>query len=156
MLQSGGLFIVLKLQQYSAKYAMQQKINTAKTNFEYLTLSQNDFQKYRIEKKELFYQSKLYDIKSIEVCNDSVKLSLIRDSEEENVFKKIKKLFATDQNHSKKLPDMLIQLLHLDYVSHTCITVPHRIHFSITRNQGYNASLLTPVSDILLPPPESV
>ncbi len=157
MLQSGGLFLLFKTQQYAAKISMQVNMIKGDTPVEHLSMSLVDYRKSITDNKELFYQGKMYDIKSLSFTNDSVNLIVIHDIKEENVLSKIKNLFASQDNTKKsKIPQTLIQLLSLDYIQDGIFCNDFVSHFSITLKHHFSENTITHCHKIILPPPEIV
>jgi hypothetical protein len=149
--QSGGLFIVFKLQQYSAKAIMFAEMSREETTFLQMTLSRSDYVKSLVEKNEIFYQGKMYDIKSKTFSGDSVIMMVIHDEKEGKIFKKVKKLLT---HGSKKTPDTLLNLLSLHYF-HPFLLDSKMIFTSSTIQQPlFSEALIIRNSNVLTPPPE--
>lgn len=156
MLQSGGLFVAYKMQQYAAKYAMQQSIRKSTSIVETLSMSRSEFAKSLVDNKEIRYKGKMYDIRSMSILNDSVHLMVVHDTKEENILKKIKNLFSDHHSQKNKVPQVLIQLLSLDYIQHTVNLNPFITHHVVSLNHHFSENILSQNSEILLPPPEVV
>jgi hypothetical protein len=153
ILQSGGLFIAFKLQQYSAKAIMSMTMDRKETIYQPMTLSLTDYEKSLVEKNEIFYQGKMYDIKSKIFLGDSVDMMVIQDEKEEEIFKKVKKLLT---HETKKIPDTILHLLSLNYFQ-TFLLYSNIIFTSSTINQPLFSEALTFRStDVLSPPPKPV
>jgi hypothetical protein len=151
ILQSGGLYIAFKLQQYTAKCIMSVTMDRKETVYQPMTLSRSDFEKSLVEKNEIFYQGKMYDIKSRTFSGDSVTMMVIHDEKEGKIFKKIKKLLT---HGSKKTPDTLLRLLSLHYF-HPFLSDSKMISTSSTIQQPlFSEALLIRSTDVLSPPPK--
>jgi hypothetical protein len=135
---------------------MQQKVDNSNSCFEQLTLSYSDYVKSIVDDNEICFQGKMYDIKSMSFKNDSVCLVAINDIEEEDILKKIKKLFAADQSQKNKIPDSIIQLLSLDYILQPGILNHNVTSFSISVKYSYSENIIEQKSDIILPPPKLI
>jgi hypothetical protein len=115
-MQSGGLFIVLKLQQYASKELMNEHISKSSTGARHLALGIIDFKSCITGRNEIFHDGKLFDILSVEFNSDSVHLIAINDVKEENILKTIKVLFTENSLDPKKSTEALLQLLFPDYL----------------------------------------
>jgi hypothetical protein len=152
-MQSGGLFVVLKMQQYSAKSIMSVTMDRKETVYQPMTLSRTDYEKSLVEKNEIFYQGKMYDIKSKTFSGDSVTMMVIHDEKEGKIFKKVKELLTHGQ---KKIPDTLLRMLSLHYF-HPFLPDSKMIFTSSTMQQPlYSEALLFRNSNVLTPPPELI
>jgi hypothetical protein len=152
-LQSGGLFIAFKLQQYSAKAIMSVTMDRKETVYQPMTVSRTDYEKSLVEKNEIFYQGKMYDIKSKIFSGDSVVMRVIHDEKEGKIFKKVKKLLT---HGPKKTTDTLLRLLSLHYF-HPFQSDSKMIFTSSTIQQPlFSEALIFRNSNVLTPPPELI
>lgn len=156
LLQTGGILLIYKTQQCYVWYEMQHTLNDSNTRFQKLELSLSDFQKSKINSDEIFFQGKMYDVKSVQVSGNIVNLLVINDKDEDSILKKIDNFLNTTQKDNSKLPYQLQQLLSLNYLS------PYSVNFffipslSITTFHSLNLNLISNDSDTSSPPPESV
>jgi hypothetical protein len=152
-LQSGGLFIAFKLQQYTAKAIMSMTMNREETIYEPMTLSRSDYEKSLVEKNEIFYQGKMYDIKSKINSGDSIDMMVIHDEKEGKIFKKVKKLLT---HGPKKTPDTLLRLLSLHYFHPIILSSKMIFTSSAIQQPLFSEALLFRSTDVLSPPPKPV
>jgi len=96
---------------------MQEVLNDTKTQFEKLTLTLSEFNNSKIAEDEISVNGKIYDIKSSRISGDKVELLAINDIEEENILEKIKKAFNTGMTENSELPNHLVTLISLIYIS---------------------------------------
>lgn len=150
------MFIVFKMQQYYAKAVMLHNIKSSETRFENLTISYHDYVKSLVEKNEIFYHGKMYDIKTISFKKDSVSMSVIHDKAEGKVFKRLKELFSPEKNHHKKVPDTILRLITMNYIGiDGCKFKVVLNAIPLTRIYAPN-KLTTGIIDVISPPPELV
>lgn len=129
MCQPGGMLLFYKLQQGYRKLEMEEMVMRHDSRFQAMHLSVQDFHRFKVDDHELCIDGELYDIKSQVVCNDSLKLVVIRDKDEENILKRI--FSITHQTHvpDRDFTSQLKQLLSLSYISPeraTCYFIPSR------------------------------
>jgi hypothetical protein len=123
------------------------------TVYQPMTLSCADYEKSLVEKNEIFYQGKMYDIKSKIFSGDSVAMRVIHDEKEGKIFKKVKKLLT---HGPKKTPDTLLRLLSLHYF-HPFILSSKMIFTSSSIKQPlFSEALISRSTDVLSPPPKPV
>jgi hypothetical protein len=156
IMQSGGLFMVLKMQQYAAKAVMQSSISCEANISRHLRIYGDDYIKSIVDNKEIFYQGKLYDVISMAKGADSVDLTVIQDEKEGSIFKRIKYLFTSSEDSNKKTPQELIRLLSLDYLqtSHPYISIVFYPY--ITYKTPFVEGVIIRSTEVFLPPPELV
>jgi hypothetical protein len=153
ILQSGGLYIAFKLQQYAAKSIMSMTMDREETIYQPMTLSRIDYEKSLVEKNEIYYQGKMYDIKSKTFSGDSVTMMVIHDEKEGKIFKKVRKLLT---HGSTKTPDTLLRLLSLHYF-HPFLLDSKMIFTSSTIQQPlFSEALIFRSTEVLSPPPKPV
>jgi hypothetical protein len=156
LLQAGGMLLIYKMQQCYVKQEMQQTLNNSKTKFQKITLSLSEYQKSKINSHEISINGKMYDVKSVNILENNVKLLVINDSKEENILQKIKDFTNRTNQPNSDLPNQLQQLLSLNYLS------PEIKHFffipvfSINLFRQPNLNLVSNDSDIPSPPPKLV
>jgi hypothetical protein len=156
MMQSGGLYIALKIQQYSAKVVMQHTISHNEAPAIHMTLSLSDYMKSLVEKNEIFYRGKMYDIKTRIFSVDSIDMMVIHDVKEGNILKKVKKLFAHNNDLQKTFPEVITYLLSLNYIR-TNINNPSVVFTSIfIIKSDFSEKAIFRNSNVLTPPPEVI
>ncbi len=128
LLQSGGMILIFRFQQYCVQNGMEQELNDKQTRFSKLILSVPDFQKSRISSHEISLNGEMYDVKSIKYSDNKVELLVIKDTKEESIIANIK-LLVNNSGQRSPLPDNLIKLLTLDY------TCPHSTNVFLLQDQ---------------------
>lgn len=153
--QSGGLLYLYSLQQEFVRAHMEAELNNPKAKFETLRMSLNDFKEGRKNAFEVKYQGKMYDVKGIQVFGNTVSMLALHDTKEESLMHEIKKLICHADDHTQALPDLLLKLSSLTYLSVgtqlndsflECVAPGHPLYLSPA---DYLIS-----QDIFLPPPE--
>ncbi len=117
LLQTGGLWLVYKAQQYYVRNQMEESLNNKETIFQKLSLSLNDFQKDKINDHEVSINGKMYDIKSISIKKNKVELLAVNDLKEESIIEKINRSLNDGNQQNQELPNHLFKLLTLFYIS---------------------------------------
>ena len=155
-MQSGGLLLFYQVQQYFVQYRMQQALNCNTSRFQKLTLTLDDFQNSKINNNEISLNGKMYDIKSIKTSDDTVELIVLNDTEEESIIEIIKRIVGNENQQNRVLPNKLIQLLSLIYLSTTSqnnllLDGIQQIIF-----QSFCETIVSHKTEIFSPPPELV
>jgi len=155
-LQFGGLLIVLNIQQQFVKHQMKEKLENDFTLFEKLTLTKEQYQKSKIESREIFFNGNMYDIKSEITVGDSVKLIVINDVKEKNILKKMMDLSNNMTSHNSKFPNHLNTLIWLKYLSPEKEFTFFNPVFKIKIGYGQVPDIISQILDISTPPPRKV
>ena len=116
-MQTGGLWLIYKTEQYCVQNEMEESLNSKETIFQKLSLSLNDFQKDKINDHEISINGKMFDIKSISVKGNKVELLALNDSKEESIIENINKSGNNGDQQNQELPTRLFKLLALFYIS---------------------------------------
>ena len=156
VLQSGGLFLVLKSEQYAAQISMQHRIMNDTVSAEILTLSCRDYEKSLVDRKEIYYHGRMYDIRSMEKTGDSVRLVAVHDVKEGNILKKIKKLFPDNNTKHRQAPKHLMHLMTLNYIAFGVHPDDLILHFQILKKFSVAEHIISGNPEVLTPPPKSV
>jgi hypothetical protein len=125
-LQSGGILLICHLQQEYTKYQMMEKMERSETLFEKMTLTKEEFKKYRINDDELSINGIMYDIKSSVIHNNSIELLVINDEEEAKIQQKINAIAKTTNSSDSNFSLQLQQIISLVYlpVSSGILSIP--------------------------------
>ncbi len=115
-LQSGGLFLFYKCQQWHVQYEQMRRAVSDKQAFLKISLPIADFERCKINEREIKFQEKLYDIYSIKMDLDSVQLTVVHDWREESILEKIMDLVSQDFPDHKQIPVQVLKLLQLSYI----------------------------------------
>ncbi len=155
-LQLGGLLFVFNIQQCIAKYQMREKLESDTVLFEKLNLTAIEYKKCLIKSNEILFKGKMFDIKSVTLVGDSVKLLVINDIKEEQILLKIKDLSDNMSFPDRELPVQLKILSSLNYISpETEFTFLHPF-FQILFQSQLAPEFVSNNPDILTPPPKLV
>ncbi len=156
IMQSGGLFVVLKMQQYTAKAIMHNQIRRSGNDIQHLRLCESDYNKCIVDNKEIYYKGKRYDVVCLTKAGDSIDMSVIHDEKEGNVVKRMKDFFAKSDDGSKKTPQELIRLLTLDYLQTAHPDISIVFYPFTTYKSPFIEGLIMRNTEVFLPPPELV
>ena len=121
-----------------------------------LTLTVPDFKKSKVGSNEIYFNGKMYDIKSISFIGDSVKLKAIDDVEEKKIVDIINALSNNMNDSNRKLPLQIHYLTLLKYISsnyNLSITIPSS-QINIFYSSVFDLESTKP--DIKTPPPQLV
>jgi hypothetical protein len=116
LLQTGGMLLVYKIQQFYVQYEMRLLVNDSHTSFEKLLLSTADYQKSRINSHEISFQGNMYDVKSVKITGDIAELLVINDKKEKSLVKNIQDFLTKTNQQKKELPEQLQKFLSLNYL----------------------------------------
>jgi len=132
---------------------MQEALYEQGAELQKLTLTIFEFQKSKINAREIHYKGKMYDFKSAVIKNNKVELLVINDAKEELILDLIKEIFTDTHKQKSKLPNQLSKILTLAYIcphKDICLFPPvHQAFFS-----DYSARILTAESKVPNPPPD--
>lgn len=154
LLQAGGLLFLLNAQRGFVQYKMSNVVLKENANFEKLILSKSTYQDSRINSKEISLAGKMFDVKSVLIEKDSVKLVVINDSKEENIVKIINNLLNATDIPCSQLPNQLYKLISLIYISPDfsyAFSIPS---FHLFLFHHFNSDVVFQNGDILAPPPK--
>lgn len=124
-----------------------------KNEFEKLTITATLFNKSKINSREIFYEGKMYDIKSVKISGDRVELLVIDDVREKSIIEKIRILSGIPNSPNEKVPSQIIKFISLVYLSiddnQSFLSPCHNRFFSSNSEKIYSVHIT-----ILSPPPE--
>lgn len=123
LLQSGGLFLFYKGQQWHIQYDQFHKRYDCDQNLRNVSLGIADFLRCKVNSHEIDIEGKRYDIHSLKMDSDSVHLTVVHDVKEERIIGKIMALFSQETRDEQQMPTQLLKLIQLTYVC------PPAIHF---------------------------
>ena len=156
LLQSGSMLMIYQFRQCYVQMEMGQALKDPNFHFQKLTLSLNDFQKYKINDHEVSIAGEMYDFKSVNITGNKVEFIAIRDTKEEGILKLIKKTIGFNKAKDQKFPNHLLVLLNMVYLTPgTC----HSFFFQENNLQHCFCpipSICSCPRQILSPPPEKV
>ncbi len=155
--QSGGLLNLYSLQQIFVQWHMEEELNNPNAVFESIRMSRSDFENGRKNVFEVKWQGRMYDVKNIKFFEDSVSMLALHDTKEESLIHEIEKLICHAEDHNQVLPDLLLKLSSLTYLSSGA-----QIDYSGTPNFISNYKCYLSLASIFIsqdvssPPPEFV
>jgi hypothetical protein len=132
---------------------MIQSINNSKTQFQKIVLSLSDYQKCKINASEITINNKLYDVKSVNISGDRVKLLILRDSMEENILVKIAEFTNNTRQPNSVLCNNLNHLLTLNYLPQAGYSNFFIYPSSIDKFILFKLNYISRFPEILTPPP---
>ncbi len=123
--------------------------------YQKISLSISEYSKCKLNKREMNYQGKLYDIKSVEIHADQVDVLVVHDKEEEGIKERIEILFQKKGAQEKGFLTVLEKLSTLNY---TCPGSYFTLTPRMIRKYFTNSSegILTSEKEITTPPPKVI
>ena len=112
---AGGYSIIFKIQQFHVQSEMLEELKEGRQPAIELTLTVSDFKKSKISSNEICFKGKMYDIESVSISGDEVKLLAINDTKEEKIIEKDNEL-SKNTNGQSKLPGQLLKLISMVYI----------------------------------------
>lgn len=151
LLQSGGLFVSLNFNQLLVKIA-QNGLKYTSENTLTLSLTPDEYKRCKLNKREILYQEKMYDIVSENAEKNCIILKVVQDNFEIEIANFIKKYLSKNKKSDDNIA--LSSLMHLCYLqSYNLFMFKSEILVETTK--GY---IQKNISDYLLkielPPPE--
>jgi hypothetical protein len=152
LLQSGGLFHTLKINQILIKLAQNTILKYAAQDSETLTLSIDEYLRCKINNNEILYNEKMFDIVSKDVVKNNVILKVVQDDFEIEISNFIKKFVSKEKRNDDNIA--LSYLLHLIYIP-TSFIFKFQSDILAKSAKGY---IVKNLSDLMLkielPPPK--
>lgn len=155
LFQSAGWSLGGHILQWEAKSAASKATGCPETPLETLKIARTLLPKIRVDKHEIRYEGRLYDIISQEIKGDSVILTLYHDRHEEAVLHAIAGLIAPDGNpHALPLQQWLAQWLGMAFLLPATNFPPFRE--TVLTAPSFNCSTLVAQTapGCFSPPPE--
>jgi hypothetical protein len=154
LLQTGGMLLVYKIQQFYVQYEMSLIVKDSNTSFEKLILSADEYQKSRVNSREILFKGNMYDVKSVKITGNTAELLVINDKKEKKLVKNIKDFLYKTNQQKKELPEQLQKFLSLNYLPADkeltdIVTILSSIIF-----YSPDGNILFHLSDIPSPPPK--
>lgn len=109
--------MVYRAQQFYVQYKMSLAINDSKISFEKLVLTIDEYNKSRLNSREISYKGKMYDVKSVNITTGKIELVVINDVKEKKLLEEIKGFLKKSNQSKNELPDQLQKFLSLNYVA---------------------------------------
>ena len=153
--QSGGLLNLYSLQQKFVQWHMEEELNNPNAEFESIRMLRSE--KGRKNVFEVMWKGRMYDVKNIFFFEDSVSMLALHDTKEETVLHEIEKLICHAEDHNRVLPDLLLKLSSLTYISGVDQTTYFVEQKSFANYPFYLSPTANLISqDVSSPPPEVV
>jgi hypothetical protein len=156
LMQSGGLYMVLKTHELTARISMQQRMRTNRCRIETIRMDMQHFSASLNEEGELLYQGGLYDIQSLSREGRLVTIYAVRDTYEETVLNLISLLNERDRDHSPADPDLILDFTFLCYTSNLNTSEAPVLQSIRTFRAHTQTRILQALQEIPSPPPKSV
>lgn len=108
-----GIAFIFQILQWTVKIEMHEELEKIKLSNQKLKISLTEYNRYKINSFELYYNDCYYDFIVDTITNDSIQLLVIRDSEENEIFNIIKEQTNDQNNSDKGIPKTLIKIFSL-------------------------------------------
>ena len=153
-LQVGGMMLICLVLKNSSQKNVQQFLLSAETKSEKLILTTDQYRLSMINEKELRFEGRMFDIKSISFNDGLVEVIAYHDKDEEGLISSIENFFGNSPENKKEIPVQVLKLLISLYT-----VPPNVIKFSLIyssreyqlANQDFYNSFL---GDVFSPPPK--
>ncbi|HLP13649.1 MAG TPA: hypothetical protein VK177_17080 [Flavobacteriales bacterium] len=156
LLQSGGLLLIQKIQRANLKWKMEALLERTHTGFEKLTMPVHVYEACKVDRKEIRYHGRMYDVKSATVTGNTVELLVINDTEEERLMESMKAGARLWDEPVQGPQTIVLKFLQLHYV---CADEATQLAFFTNENTittNHEQNLVSITSDIPTPPPRWV
>ncbi len=115
-LQSGGLLLVFHTMKHTAKREMKDLIAAKNVKLETLTISLAEFNRCRIDAREIRLKGKMYDIISSSLSSDSLlELIVVHDTKEEKMIRHIDNLAKESTSKGHQAQNLLTRLMFIPF-----------------------------------------
>jgi len=101
---------------------MMQKIKMKRTDWTYLTLTEEEFEKAFIGESELRFRDKMYDVAEIKTSGNILHIKALYDEEEETIFSELNKFFGKNGEKNKSALRHLLKF-DIPYISSSGINL---------------------------------
>lgn len=108
--------MIFLIMQTSAKYSIQQILNSAETRFEKLVLSHEEFRLARIDDGEIMFDGKMYDLKNVSIHDGFVEVIAYHDKKEDRLIASIESFFGINNEAQKEIPIQVLKLITSVYL----------------------------------------
>ena len=154
MVLPSAALMLYKLLQCMVQHEMEQECKLPGNATDTLLLTSTEYAGSKINDREISYQGKMYDIKTVSIKGNKVALVAINDTKEESILKKIKALLPGADKKNSGLPLQLQKLISLTFV--------HPVEESTTvfstiicrHNSRYTKDTHSSTRKVLSPPPQ--
>lgn len=155
--QTGGLLYLYSFQQKLVQMHMEEELNNPNAKFETICMSRSDFEKGRKNSFEVEWQGNIYDVKQIVFEGEKVSMLALHDTKEESLMHEIEKLFCHTEDKGHVLPDLLLKISSLTYLS-SIVQMDYLVTASfISDYKFYLSPAVNLISqDVSSPPPELI
>lgn len=104
-------------QQALVREEMMEELKRAETDLEVLCMSAKEYAHARVDEREVRFNGKMYDVRSIERKGDLLFLHGLRDHKEESLLGALKKLVHHSRDEKGRVGSGVIQLSVLSYLN---------------------------------------
>jgi hypothetical protein len=155
ILQSGGMMVCYTVQQEMIREEMMEELRREEKDTEILFLLPEEFTACRVAEREIRYNGRMYDIRSVERKGRHLMIKALRDHKEESLLGALQKMI----HHSKdKTGRVLQQVLALSFVSylpgHPSSVAVSQHHFLKLCTPSSIIEYVPVVKEVVCPPPE--
>ena len=156
MLQSGGLFLLLKLEQQFVKREMETELNEDSDRLTPLSLSLEEFSQCRLNNHELKFHGNMLDFKIVGYNHNTVSLLVLNDTEEDSIIHHLSTFNKLTQKQQNKLPQHMVKLMKQCFLFEKSTFSPENdCNFRVI-NREVIADIIFGDQEINSPPPKHV
>jgi len=154
LLQAGGMLLIYKIRQFYVQHEMMLLVKNNETSVEKLVLTSEEYKKSRLNSREISYKGNMYDVKSVNISGDTVKLLVFKDAKEKILINEIKDFLHKSNESKKELPDQLQKFLSINYLAGLQGRMIYIPSFCFNIYPHQDPDTYTDSSDIPSPPPK--
>jgi hypothetical protein len=154
ILQPDFLWISYQVQQSIIRYEVAQLIEKDLAPYCEMTLSLDEYRQSRVNENEICLNGNMYDIKSLQISGDEVKLIAFKDAKEKRLIERISALKSESEENGGNFQEDIQSLFAFNYIStaesFTKILEYSDIPFSVSLNK----TVVSHIPDTESPPPK--
>jgi hypothetical protein len=158
--QGIGWFMAWQMMHWQARFEAQRVLLKENTPLETVVITQEQFEKAKLDKREIRLNGNLYDIRSKTVSGDSVRLELYHDRHEESLLAMLgihfSKLDTASGNDSMPLALWVAQWLGSAFILPTASPLPACTGSLALRDYPFQFPHTREIADCPFAPPRTV
>lgn len=149
------MLLLCQVQQVGIQYSMHRLLENKDAHFQRMVLDIETYKRSKVNSKEILLDGEMYDIKSLTFSDNNVELLVLHDKHEGSILKKIQLLLRTSSEQNSSIPNYLIQLIGLFYLSSFSEFIFNDFSYSNINYFSGEDFFKSHCSKINCPPPEA-
>jgi hypothetical protein len=135
VVQFAGLYCYYAFRLIEIRYEMEEDLARMPLHqLEKFTFTLTDYEKAKVEDKELKVNGKMYDVAKIERQNDLIVAYVLHDESEDDLISFVEMIMKKSHNDGKSKPEQLLKLISLQYLPtmFNLTDLPLQSHIAVT------------------------